>query len=323
MTTYPTILAILRDEADRRIWQDDLAAIPGTLAAVANAPLAASIRAACEAVPLPRFILLSSRFYPDEAPAVIETIREYHDGVEILLVSPADDPFPAVGRLFRDGIRNLVVAPAPSRDGGGRRESPLRIAVASLGDRATDRVSTCLMPGTAIHEFTLSSSDEKEELIARLEGTVSGRTAEAEFLRQRAALVADEMIENSLSGAPRDSRGGRLFRKGESRAMLPGERIAFRFGFDGETLAMEVADGWGNLRPEEVIEHFSRHREREGLPPTDGGLGLFLIWRFIDHLHVSITPGQETVVRGHVRLAPPGDLTDAKGFHITTWRDCA
>ncbi|AJE03134.1 ATP-binding protein [Geobacter pickeringii] len=323
MTTYPTILAILRDDADRYLWQRDLASIPGTLTAVARAPLTASIREACEAVPHPRFILLSARFYPNEASDVIETIREYHAAVEILLVSPADDPFPAVAPLFRDGIRNLVVAPVPPGEGDGRRESPLRIAVASLGDNAGDRVSTCLMPGTAIHEFALSSSDDKEALIARLERTVNGTTAEAEFLRQRAALVADEMIENSLSGAPRDSGGGRLFHKGESRSMLPGEKIAFRFGFDGETLAMEVADGWGSLRPEEVIEHFSRNRDREGLPPTDGGLGLFLIWRFIDHLHVSITPGQETVVSGHVKLAPPGDLPDAKGFHITAWRDCA
>ncbi|WP_298273346.1 ATP-binding protein [Geobacter sp.] len=324
MTTNPTILALLRDEADLNIWQNDLAAIPGIVTVVISDPSPPSVQRACAAVPMSRFILLSGRFYPAEAPVVLEVIRKLHPAAEILLVSPAAAPFPAVSPILKDGIRNLIVVPALSpSDEERRRKSPLSIAISSLADDARERISTCLRPGTVAREFLLESSDQKETLIAHLVEAVGGSTAEAEFLRQRAALIADEMIENALYGAPRDQRGSQLFRKGEPRTILPGERIMFRFGFDGENLAMELADGWGSLHPVEVVDHFSRNREREGLPPTEGGLGLFLIWRFIDHLHISISPGRETVVSGHVRLRTPEDLSDAPGFHITTWRACA
>lgn len=324
MTTNPTILALLRDEADEQLWRADLDAIRGSAVAVAGESVLPAIRKACGAVSQLRFIILSARLYLEGGPAVIATIRELHPAAEILLVSPATDPIPAVTPLFRDGIRNLVVTPdSPGIPGNGRTESHLRIAAASLMAGRNERMAACLMPGTLIREFLLTSSGQKEALIAHLDRTVRGQTAEAEFLRQRAALIADEMIENALYGAPRGNDGGRIFRKGECREMLPGERIVFRFGFDGENLAMEVTDGWGSLCPDEIIDHLTRNQERNGLPPMDGGLGLFLIWRFIDHLHVSIIPGRETVVSGHVRLTPPGELPEIKGFHITAAGACA
>jgi hypothetical protein len=275
-------------------------------------------------MPIPQFVLLSASFYPDKVLGITTLVRNLLPGTEILLVSPASEPFPDIALLFRDGIRNLVVAPSlPLPPGNGPVESPLRIAVASLAAEKHERMSSCLRQGATVSEFTLTSSDQKDVLIKHLESTVNGKTAEAEFLRQRAALIADEMIENALYGAPRNRDGTQIFRKGERREILPAEKIEVRFGFDGENLAIEVKDGWGSLRPEEMIEHLERNRDRDGLPPTDGGLGLFLIWRFVDHLYVSIAPGRETIVSGHVRLASPGELTEAKGFHMEALRACA
>jgi anti-sigma regulatory factor (Ser/Thr protein kinase) len=49
----------------------------------------------------------------------------------------------------------------------------------------------------------------------------------------------------------------------------------------------------------------------------EGGRGLFIIWRFLDQFHVSIKPGKETVIGGHVRVTSPLDLDEPKGFHIS------
>ncbi|RNC70407.1 MAG: ATP-binding protein [Desulfuromonadales bacterium] len=320
----PPILAFFRNDADERRWKSELASIPGIISIVTGESAHSLVKTACRTVPKPQFVLLSASFYPDKGLGVTTLVRNLLPGTEILLVSPASEPFPDVGLLFRDGIRNLVVAPSsPLSQGSGPAESPLRIAVASLTAERRERMSACLRRGATVSEFTLTSSDQKEVFIKHLESTVTGKSSEAEFLRQRAALIADEMIENALYGAPRDRDGARIFRKGERREILPGERIGVRFGFDGENLAIEVSDGWGSLRPEEIIEHLEKNRDRDGLPPTDGGLGLFLIWRFVDHLYVSIAPGRETVVSGHVRLATPGELPEAKGFHMEALRACA
>lgn len=317
-------LAFFRNDADERLWKADLEAIPGMISIVTGESPLLSVNKAWGLAPSPRFILLSASFYPDRGVGITTLIRSLFPGTEILLISPASEPFPDIGPLFRDGIVNLVVAPtrlSPKSD--CPVESTLSIAVASIAAGRNERMSACLRQGTEVSEFTLTSSCQKETLIGLLEKAVNGKTTEAEFLRQRAALIADEMIENALYGAPRDHQGTRIFRKGELREILPDERIVFRFGFDGENLALEVRDGWGSLRPEDILDHLSKNRARDGIPPTDGGLGLFLIWRFVDHLHVSITPGRETVVRGHVRLARCEDLPEAKGFHITALRDCA
>lgn len=323
MNTDVVVLALLRDDADATFWKIDFEAIPGIVVTATGESVVAVCHDLAELNLSPGFIIVSSRIYPDGQAMGIEALRNLYPAAEILIVSPATDPLPSVSPLLRDGVRNLVVAPAAGSAGSTDRTcSALGMAVSSLAAGRERRMATCLRPGTVIREFLLTSSSQKEMVLTHLDKSVEGESAEVEFLRQRAALIADEMIENALYGAPRDSDGTRLFKKGECRELLAGERIVFRFGFDGENLAMEVADGWGSLRPEDVIDHFKRNRERDGLPPMDGGLGLFLIWRFMDHLHVSISPGRETVVGGHVKLASPDGIEEIKGFHITASSAC-
>ena len=60
-------------------------------------------------------------------------------------------------------------------------------------------------------------------------------------------------------------------------------------------------------------------RNQAQLECTDdmGGRGLFLIWRFFDHFHVSIYPGIKTVVGGDLQLSRQLDPEAPRGFHIT------
>ena len=144
-----------------------------------------------------------------------------------------------------------------------------------------------------------------------------------DFLRQRAALLADEMVENAIYGAPQDSFGKKLYSKGESRSIADNEKILFCFAFDGETLAMEIADGWGTLVPEMVIDYLARNQD--GVAEhceENGGRGLFIIWRFLDHLHINIRQGMQTILGGHLKADSPLDSDSPKGFSISTEYMC-
>src|SRR6185369_6699834 len=170
-----------------------------------------------------------------------------------------------------------------------------------------------------IHEFPLISSNQKEALIAYLEGAIIGDSQEMELLRQRAALLADEMVENALYGAPQGKDGRKLYCKGEERIINVDEKIFFRFAFDGETLAMEVVDGWGTLAPEMVVDFLARNQSgMDEVSDEVGGRGLFIIWRFMDHLHVNIRPGMQTVLGGHLKAVSTHDCESPRGFSIST-----
>lgn len=175
-----------------------------------------------------------------------------------------------------------------------------------------------LRPGAAVHERRISTTEQKEQLIAELERSIAGFSPEYEMLRMKGALLADEMLENALYAAPRDDRSGPLYRKGEKRTLSERENVVFRYGFDGDLLALEVVDGWGTLTPEAFFEHVSRNMESTGPHEEIGGRGLFIIWRFLDALHLRINPGKQTVIGGHVRLASSAMFSESKELHIST-----
>ncbi len=268
----------------------------------------------------PPLVIISSRLYPRSRPELVAHLRKLYPGADILLITLAADSLPPLQQLAADRVRHLLVTPsgADLKDVSSQREAINRLLAKSPWD-----LVECVRPGTRIHEVPLNSSRQKEALIAAVERTVTGESLEMELLRQRAALLADEMVENALYGAPRGDDGTKLYRKGEERAIAPSEKILFRFAFDGETLAMEIADGWGTLAPEMVIDFLSRNQE--GAFPDEGeagGRGLFIIWKFLDHLHVNIHPGQKTVMGGHLKATSTFDYEGPRSFSISTDSAC-
>lgn len=264
----------------------------------------------------PSLVIISSRLYPENRPELVADLREIYPEAEILLVTQGTDPLPPLERFSVDRVRHLLVTPT---DDDRKGISSLQEAIIKLLVKSPWVLLDYVKPGTRVHKVKLNLSKEKEELIALLENAISGNSPEMEFLRQRAALLADEMVENALYGAPRDDDGRKLYSKGESRAIDDTEKIIFCFAFDGETLAMEIADGWGTLVPEMVIDFLARNQEgiTEECEDT-GGRGLFIIWRFLDHLHVNIRPGMQTVLGGHLKADSPFDCESPKGFSILT-----
>jgi hypothetical protein len=310
------ILALFNDGADAEAFRPLLNDLPGLLS-IENPPEKERFAEKMASLRLdPALVILSSRLYPESRPELVAGLKATFPGAEILLVTLATDPLPPLEQLAADRIRHLLVTPADDEQEGifSLQEAIIRLLV-----RTPWKLQDYVRPGSRIHEFPLSSSSQKEALIASLEEAIGGDSPEMELLRQRAALLADEMVENALYGAPQGDDGRKLYCKGEERVIGADEKIAFRFAFDGETLAMEIVDGWGTLAPEMVVDFLARNQSgMDGGLDEAGGRGLFIIWRFMDHLHVNIRPGMQTVLGGHLKAVSTLDCEGPRGFSIST-----
>ncbi|BCS55938.1 hypothetical protein [Geobacter sp. SVR] len=164
------------------------------------------------------------------------------------------------------------------------------------------QTKTLLRDSPCRHRWELSSSQEKEWVISQLEQSLPGDGEAHVFLRQRAALMADEMLENALFAAPRDSHGKPIYRKGEKRVLLPGECITFCSLYDGHTLALEVTDTWGRLTSETVRAFLDMNLAGEDTKEHRSGRGLYFMWCFLKDFYLSVVPGVETTIGGLLQL---------------------
>jgi hypothetical protein len=310
------MLALFNNGTDADAFRPLLNGLPGLLS-IENPPDKERFAEKMVSLRLnPALVILSSRLYPESRPELVGELKSIFPGAEILLVTLAIDPLPPLEQLAVDRIRHLLVTPSDDELEGifSLQEAILRLLV-----RTPWKLQDCVRPGSRVHELPLISSSQKEALIASLEEAISGDSPEMELLRQRAALLADEMVENALYGAPQGDDGRKLYFKGEDRAIDADEKISFRFAFDGETLAMEIVDGWGTLAPEMVVDFLARNQAgMEAEVDETGGRGLFIIWRFMDHLHVNIRPGMQTVLGGHLKAVSTLDCESPRGFSIST-----
>ncbi|ABQ25711.1 ATP-binding protein [Geotalea uraniireducens] len=312
------VLALFADADDENTWYSSLSMIPEVIRIIANRFLLVTLDNMRGLGINPRLAIVSGALYPTMMPELIKELKNNFPRMEILVLSSTVAPFPQIERLLTDKVRHLVIEPISQNAALCRNQSPLLLAVNNLVNKQKWEIAEYVKDGTQIHVFQLSSSNEKEQVIGTIESMVQGETAEHELLRQKGALLADEMLENAFYGAPKGADGNKIFRKGEQRSLLPGEKIVFSFAFDGETLAMEMADNWGSLAPDMIMEYLARNQNSIGLPDDIGGRGLFIIWRFLDQFHVNITPGNQTVVGGHLRVSSPFPPEAPRGFHITT-----
>ena len=85
--------------------------------------------------------------------------------------------------------------------------SVVGLAIKKISEGGMLKIGDYLKHDTPIHKINVSSSDQKEKIIAGLESLICGEEPEMELLRQKGALLADEMLENSLYGAPRGKNG--------------------------------------------------------------------------------------------------------------------
>ena len=103
---------------------------------------------------------------------------------------------------------------------------------------------------------------------------------------------------NALYDAPRNSDGGgaqRHARSAPARSTLGAdETVHMRYGCDGQTLAVAVADPFGSLSKKAVTDRL--RKVRDGIPkPNAGvagaGLGLVMTYSVANQLIFAVSPG--------------------------------
>lgn len=318
MRATGTTIVIVADSEEKALWAPIFTCMgeKSLQVEMSSVPLlVADLRQRGESISL---VIISSRVYPLGYPNLVNQARQLFPDADIILMCLSTDPPPPLSRLLADNVRHLLINPV-----GGPHYNLNKVA--SLFDLSIRRLKNgiplsmadYIRPGTSVHEHKVSSSGQKEDLIAKLEKTIGGCSHAYEMLRMKGALLADEMLENAFYAAPRGERSEPLYRKGEKRDLADEENVVFRYGFDGETLALEVTDGWGTLSSQDLFAHLTQHYDTQGVHEEIGGRGLFIIWRFLDTLLVRIDPGIQTVIGGHISLSTVDYLPEIKGFHIT------
>jgi len=319
MSTTGMAIVLVSDSEERIVWEPIFTYMKEQtlLIEMSDVPrMVADLRHRGESVSL---VIISIRVYPLGYPKLVAQARELFPVADIILMCLSSDPPPALSPLLADNVRHLLINPVGGPHYDLNKVAALfDLSIRHLKNGIPLSMADYIRPGTSVHEHRVSSSEQKEELIAELEKTIGGCSPEFEMLRMKGALLADEMLENAFYAAPRGEHAEPLYRKGEKRDLADRDNVIFRYGFDGETLALEVTDGWGTLSSRDLFMHLTHHCDTMGVHEEIGGRGLFIIWRFLDTLLVRIDPGKQTVIGGHISLSTGDYLPEIKGFHITT-----
>ncbi len=261
---------------------------------------------------------ISSDFFLHQCPGIVETIKKSRPLAEFcIFLTDSENPI-SFKYLIKNNIYHVLIKPNEEEDYVKKfyRER-FAVTIKKIANREKININDYISPDTKVFSEEVSNSEQKEILIKKLEDLIKGDGEEVEFFKQRVALLADEMLENALFGAPKTDVGNNLFKKGDARSTLNKEKIIFFYAYDGKTLTMEISDNWGSLLPNTVLELLEKNNNGDEVDfETPGGRGFFIMSRFFDLFHVIIDPGKETKVGGHLLMNPNFDPMNKKGFHI-------
>jgi len=165
-------------------------------------------------------------------------------------------------------------------------------------------------------QFILSHSDDKQFVLQEMTGLLQEETKIPEELREIIILLADELLENSLYGAPRDSQNQPLYPKGTERDVSPAEGIRIDLVKDDKCLGIMVTDHWGTFTPVIFLKRLLLNSAQAGLEAGIGGAGLYLIWRICDYLQVRVFPNQKTQITLLWSLTHESDHDNDSGFQF-------
>lgn len=157
--------------------------------------------------------------------------------------------------------------------------------------------------GTEVFETTVTSSEQRPELIAKLEDYLDSIAIRG-GLKRKSTRVAEELLMNAIYDAPADENGKSLYNhidRGNPLVLKPNEYATFRYACDGTFLAISVVDPFGGLRRSTIINYLDRcfnqkvgEGEIEG--KGGGGNGLFQIIQSSSLTAFNVEPKTRTEV---------------------------
>ena len=228
--------------------------------------------------------------------ALARKIQEMHPDTDFIFTTslPFDDIIPIILemklplRLIRDDSDDLL--------------SMVQISAAKLFAGPFQGLGQFLAGGTQIHTLKLRDTSTRMKDASPLfrfaqKVGISGHAA------NNLENVTDELLMNAMFDAPRDRHGNFKY------ASLPRanriklnelEAPVLEYGSDGTYLGVSVADPFGGLTRDTVLNYFEKclfnTDKQYDDKPGGAGLGLFEIYRTADHLIFDVKPGRRTEV---------------------------
>lgn len=161
---------------------------------------------------------------------------------------------------------------------------------------AGDDLPQWISAPTLQHAWTLAHSDDKARTMQELGALLDSLGSVPPEMHDILLLMADELIENSLYGAPLDPWQRKIYQKGQRRVVEPAEGIRVLLMTDGERLGMTVIDRWGTFTPATFLNRLALNANHDGIEAGVGGAGMYLMWRMSDYLQIRVKPQQETQI---------------------------
>jgi hypothetical protein len=270
---------------------------------------------------------------PTDPPStLIGEARQAYPGTPILAVAGIDARQRLIDALCEADVHHVV----PKRGaltlprGGmpvlgsleGPDEHDLFAAVRRLieGPREAG-VTPYLLANAPVHEFPVRSTEDKDAALNQIVAFAESMDLGGEKLR-RVELATEELLMNALYDAPRSEggvpRNAHLDRR-LSVALGADETVVMRYGCDGQTLAVAVADPFGSLSKRAVTERL--RKVADGVPkPQPGvagaGLGLVMTYSVANQLIFSVQPGRLTEVTAVMHVAGTNRAAQERGCAV-------
>ncbi len=222
----------------------------------------------------------------------------------------------------KPGASMPVVADAAPIPIDGPDEQWLGLALRRRAEPATQPIGPMpyLLGGTDIEERLIGGSVDKDAALQALLADAARFGFSDEKVR-RVETAADELVLNAVYEAPRDDDGQPLHAHADRRevVVLPAQaQVRLRWGCDGRTFALSVADRFGALDRAVVVAHVGKlldartQRVARGAAGSSG-LGLALAFGAGNELALHVAAGRFTEVTCALHIAGSNRVALARG----------
>jgi hypothetical protein len=270
---------------------------------------------------------------PSETPAaLIAEARQHYRNVPLLAIAGIDARSRLIDALCEADVHHVL----PKRGalslprGGipvlgsldGPDEHDLFAAVRRLLAGPSARgVRPYLLNGAPEHGIQIVGTADKDAALNRIVAFAGGLGLGGEKLR-RIELAAEELIMNALYDAPRGSDGTARHANLDRRlpvTLAADEIVDIRFGCDGQTLVVSVADPFGALTRGAVVDRL--RKVKDGMPrPQPGvagaGLGLVMTYTVANQLVFTVEPGHLTEVTAVLHVSGSNRSAQERGTAV-------